>query len=115
MEKATEASLPKAMTLCDLHSTALHSSSCSLTPAPRRPPPLRACSEADRASKFVKLADEAFCIGPPPARESYLRGDVILEVAQRAGVDAIHPGLCVCVWCGVVGGGGECNKRGVTG
>jgi hypothetical protein len=49
-------------------------------------------SEADRDAKFVRLADEAYCIGPPPARDSYLRGDVILQVAQEAGVDAIHPG-----------------------
>lgn len=54
------------------------------------------CSEADRQSKFVKLADEAFCIGPPPARESYLKGDVILDVAKRVGVDAIHPGEGGC-------------------
>jgi hypothetical protein len=57
--------------------------------SPPLPPPH---SEADRASKFVALADEAYCIGPAPARDSYLRGDVILEVAARAGVDAIHPG-----------------------
>lgn len=37
-------------------------------------------SEADRGAKHVALADEAFCIGPPPARESYLRQDRILEV-----------------------------------
>ncbi|KAF6259823.1 carbamoyl-phosphate synthase L chain, ATP binding domain-containing protein, partial [Scenedesmus sp. NREL 46B-D3] len=49
-------------------------------------------SEADRQAKFVGLADEAFCIGPPPARESYLRGDVILNVAKKTGADAIHPG-----------------------
>jgi acetyl/propionyl-CoA carboxylase alpha subunit len=54
--------------------------------------PFLLCSEADRQAKFVKLADEAFCIGPPPARESYLKGDVILDVAKRVGVDAIHPG-----------------------
>jgi 3-methylcrotonyl-CoA carboxylase alpha subunit len=49
-------------------------------------------SEADRKSAFVAMADESYCIGPPPARESYLRGDVILEVAKKAGADAIHPG-----------------------
>ncbi|HUS17897.1 MAG TPA: acetyl-CoA carboxylase biotin carboxylase subunit [Chloroflexia bacterium] len=49
-------------------------------------------SEADRNAQHVRLADEAYCIGPPPARDSYLRADVILETAQRAGADAIHPG-----------------------
>lgn len=55
-------------------------------------PSVAVFSEADRAAKFVGLADEAFCIGPAAARESYLRGDVILDVAKKAGVDAIHPG-----------------------
>ncbi|MBI5482622.1 MAG: acetyl-CoA carboxylase biotin carboxylase subunit [Deltaproteobacteria bacterium] len=49
-------------------------------------------SEADRAALHVRHADEAYLIGPPPARESYLVIDKILDVAQRAGVDAIHPG-----------------------
>ncbi|MFH1764372.1 MAG: acetyl-CoA carboxylase biotin carboxylase subunit [Gemmatimonadota bacterium] len=49
-------------------------------------------SEADRRSLHVLEADEAFCVGPPPSAESYLRIDRILEVAQRAGVQAIHPG-----------------------
>jgi len=49
-------------------------------------------SEADRAALHVRRADEAYLLGPPPARESYLVIDKILEVAQRAGVDAIHPG-----------------------
>ena len=49
-------------------------------------------SEADRRAPHVRLADEAFCIGPPPSRESYLVGDRILEVARRVGADAIHPG-----------------------
>jgi 3-methylcrotonyl-CoA carboxylase alpha subunit len=49
-------------------------------------------SEADRNALHVRLADEAFFIGPAPARESYLRGDVILEAARRCGADAIHPG-----------------------
>jgi 3-methylcrotonyl-CoA carboxylase alpha subunit len=55
-------------------------------------PTVAVYSEADRNSKHAAFADEAYCIGPPPARDSYLRGDRILEVAQRAGVDAIHPG-----------------------
>lgn len=49
-------------------------------------------SEIDRHSPHVKLADEAVCIGPPPSSESYLKGDVIIEVAKKLNVDAIHPG-----------------------
>ncbi len=49
-------------------------------------------SEADRSAPHVALADEAYLVGPPPSRDSYLRQDRILEVAQRAGAQAIHPG-----------------------
>jgi acetyl-CoA carboxylase, biotin carboxylase subunit len=49
-------------------------------------------SDADRASLHVAHADEAYRLGPAPATESYLRGDLILEIAQRSGADAIHPG-----------------------
>ncbi len=49
-------------------------------------------SEADRASLHVQLADEAYPIGPATARESYLRVDKLIEVAQRSGCDALHPG-----------------------
>jgi len=49
-------------------------------------------SEADRHSLHVKLADEAFCIGPPPASESYLNIPNIMATAELLGVDAIHPG-----------------------
>ena len=49
-------------------------------------------SEADRQALHVRYADEAYLIGPPPARESYLRAEKIIEVAKRAGADAIHPG-----------------------
>ena len=49
-------------------------------------------SEADRDSLHVQYADDAYLIGPPPATESYLRGDAIIAVAQRAGAGAIHPG-----------------------
>lgn len=49
-------------------------------------------SEADRLALHVRYADEAVCIGPPPSSESYLRGDKIIDVAQRLGADAIHPG-----------------------
>jgi len=49
-------------------------------------------SQADAKAQHVILADEAHCIGPAPAQESYLRGDKILEVALRVGAQAIHPG-----------------------
>jgi acetyl-CoA carboxylase biotin carboxylase subunit len=49
-------------------------------------------SEADRAAYHVRYADEAYLVGPPPARQSYLDGDRLLAVAKAAGVDAIHPG-----------------------
>jgi 3-methylcrotonyl-CoA carboxylase alpha subunit len=49
-------------------------------------------SDADEDARHVALADEAYRIGPPPARESYLRIDAIVDVAQRAGAQAIHPG-----------------------
>jgi acetyl-CoA carboxylase biotin carboxylase subunit len=49
-------------------------------------------SDADRAALHVLEADEAYRLGPAPATESYLRGDLILEVAQRTGAQAIHPG-----------------------
>lgn len=49
-------------------------------------------SEADRNALFVRFADEAVCIGPPPSADSYLKGDKIIEVAQSLNVDGIHPG-----------------------
>jgi acetyl-CoA carboxylase, biotin carboxylase subunit len=49
-------------------------------------------SDADRAALHVRVADEAYPIGPPPSRESYLRIDKLMEAAQRAGCDALHPG-----------------------
>lgn len=49
-------------------------------------------SEADRTAPFVRYADEAVCIGPPPSAESYLRGDKIIQVCKDLGVDGIHPG-----------------------
>jgi acetyl-CoA/propionyl-CoA carboxylase biotin carboxyl carrier protein len=49
-------------------------------------------SEADRDAPHVRAADEAFLVGPGPAAESYLVGERIVETAQRAGAEAIHPG-----------------------
>ncbi len=49
-------------------------------------------SEADKKSLHVTLADEAYCIGPAPAAKSYLNIEAILNVAEKAKVDAIHPG-----------------------
>ncbi len=49
-------------------------------------------SEADEASLHVRMADEAYLIGPAPSSESYLRGDRIIETAIKAGAEAIHPG-----------------------
>ncbi|MEG3617582.1 acetyl-CoA carboxylase biotin carboxylase subunit [Magnetovibrio sp. PR-2] len=64
---------------------------------------LRACNEmgirtvavhstADESAMHVRLADEAVCIGPPPAKDSYLNMAAILTAAQISGADAIHPG-----------------------
>ncbi len=49
-------------------------------------------SEADRNAPFVRAADEAVCIGPPPSKESYLVIDKILKVCKDLKVDAVHPG-----------------------
>lgn len=49
-------------------------------------------SEADRTSLHVSYADEAYCIGAPVAKESYLNIDKIIQVAHKCNADAIHPG-----------------------
>src|SRR5439155_5153949 len=49
-------------------------------------------SEADRGALHVDFADEAYLIGPAPAAESYLRIETLVETAQRAGAQAVHPG-----------------------
>ncbi len=49
-------------------------------------------SDVDRASLHVRMADEAFPIGPAPAAQSYLRVDQIVDTARKAGCEGIHPG-----------------------
>src|SRR3982751_2881852 len=49
-------------------------------------------SEADRDSLHVRAADEASLVGPGPAAESYLVQERLLDVARRAGAQAVHPG-----------------------
>ena len=49
-------------------------------------------SDADEGALHVAMADEAYRIGPPPARESYLDVEAILGAAARGRADAIHPG-----------------------
>ncbi|WP_296942615.1 acetyl/propionyl/methylcrotonyl-CoA carboxylase subunit alpha [uncultured Massilia sp.] len=49
-------------------------------------------SEADAGAKHVAVCDEAILLGPAPARDSYLRGDRIIEAARASGAQAIHPG-----------------------
>lgn len=49
-------------------------------------------SEADAHAKHVKMADEAYLLGPSSVQESYLNMDKILSIAKKANVDAIHPG-----------------------
>jgi acetyl-CoA/propionyl-CoA carboxylase biotin carboxyl carrier protein len=49
-------------------------------------------SEADRGALHVSFADESYLIGPPPAAESYLKIERLVETARRAGAGAVHPG-----------------------
>ena len=49
-------------------------------------------SDADRDARHVELADEAVYLGPAPSRESYLRGDLIIEACRATGAQAVHPG-----------------------
>jgi acetyl-CoA carboxylase biotin carboxylase subunit len=49
-------------------------------------------SDADRDSLAVQLADEAYYIGPSPARDSYLKIKNIIQAALSSGADAVHPG-----------------------
>ena len=49
-------------------------------------------SEADASALHVRLADEAYLLGPAPSKSSYLRADKIIEIAKLSGAQAIHPG-----------------------
>src|SRR5690606_9156268 len=49
-------------------------------------------SETDATALHARYADEAYCIGPAPATESYLNGQKIIETALACGAEAIHPG-----------------------
>ena len=49
-------------------------------------------SEADANAPHALFADEAYCIGPAPSNQSYLRGDKIIALCKEHGIDAIHPG-----------------------
>jgi acetyl-CoA carboxylase biotin carboxylase subunit len=49
-------------------------------------------SDCDRAALHVRMADEAYPAGPNPPRESYLKIDTLIDIARRAGADAVHPG-----------------------
>ncbi len=55
-------------------------------------PSIAVYSEADKEALFAKYADEAYCIGPPPAKASYLNIQKVVGVAKESKADAIHPG-----------------------
>src|SRR5688572_7054126 len=55
-------------------------------------PSVAVYSEADREALYVKRAGEAYLLGPGPAAESYLNVDRLLEVIERSGAEAVHPG-----------------------
>jgi acetyl/propionyl-CoA carboxylase alpha subunit len=54
--------------------------------------PVAVFSSADANALHVRMSDEAYCIGPAPSNQSYLRLDAIIAVAQQANAEAIHPG-----------------------
>src|SRR6476661_774055 len=49
-------------------------------------------SDADARAPFVKMADEAVRLGPPPASESYLKAELIIDACKATGAEAVHPG-----------------------
>jgi acetyl-CoA carboxylase biotin carboxylase subunit len=54
--------------------------------------PIAVYSECDRTALHVRLADQAYAIGPSAPRESYLRIDALIDAAKKAGADGVHPG-----------------------
>jgi acetyl-CoA carboxylase, biotin carboxylase subunit len=54
--------------------------------------PVAIFSDADASALHVRMAEEAYRVGPAPSTESYLNQDAILDVARAAGIDAVHPG-----------------------
>mmetsp|Transcript_6773 Transcript_6773/g.28534 ORF Transcript_6773/g.28534 Transcript_6773/m.28534 type:complete len:709 (-) Transcript_6773:36-2162(-) len=69
-------------------------------------------SAADRKAMHVQMADEAYHIGEPPAAESYLLGDKILDIAIQSGAQAVHPGYGFL--SENAGFAEKCDKKGVT-
>ena len=69
-------------------------------------------SEADKHALFAKYADVAHCIGPPQTSQSYLRIDRILDVAEKTGAEAIHPGYGFLSENSVFAR--ECEKAGIV-
>jgi pyruvate carboxylase subunit A len=55
-------------------------------------PSVAVYSEVDKDALFAKYADEAYCIGPAPATQSYLNIEAVIQAAKNCGADAIHPG-----------------------
>src|SRR3990170_3457306 len=70
------------------------------------------CSDADRASRHVEIADETVPIGPAPSAQSYLKSEAILAAAVQTAADAIHPGYGFLSESSELAG--ACEARGLT-